>query len=216
MKKTILFQGDSVTDCGRNRCSDAELGDGYPRLIEASLGFDAPGVYRFVNRGISGDQVASVYKRLQADILDVKPDFMSLLIGVNDIWHPLDQGIITDTVELAALLETLVGEVQRALPQTTILLMAPFILRGAATEDLPDMPGRFDAFFSGVRSFAEQMQRVAERRNVLFLDLKSAFDDAAKKAEPSYWLADGVHPTAKGHELIKREWLRVFTQASQN
>ena len=206
--KTILFQGDSVTDCGRSRDNDSWLGSGYPLLIEAALGLDAPGEYRFINRGVSGDRVASVYKRRKEDIIDLKPDFMSLLIGVNDIWHPLNQGIITDTAELEAQLDTLICEVQSALPETKILLMAPFILRAAATDDSPDLPNRFSSFYRGVREIAERMQNLAAKRDVAFLDLQSAFEEAAKAAEPSYWLADGVHPTIKGHELIKRELLK--------
>ena len=206
--KTILFQGDSVTDCGRSRDNDSWLGSGYPLLIEAALGLDAPGEYRFINRGVSGDRVASVYKRRKEDIIDLKPDFMSLLIGVNDIWHPLNQGIITDTAKLEAQLDTLICEVQSALPETKILLMAPFILRAAATDDSPDLPNRFSSFYRGVREIAERMQNLAAKRDVAFLDLQSAFEEAAKAAEPSYWLADGVHPTIKGHELIKRELLK--------
>lgn len=210
--KTILFQGDSVTDCGRSRDNDSWLGSGYPLLIEAALGLDAPGEYRFINRGVSGDRVASVYKRRKEDIIDLKPDFMSLLIGVNDIWHPLNQGIITDTAELEAQLDTLICEVQSALPETKILLMAPFILRAAATDDSPDLPNRFSSFYRGVREIAERMQNLAAKRNVAFLDLQSAFEEAAKAAEPSYWLADGVHPTIKGHELIKRELLKKLKE----
>lgn len=210
--KTILFQGDSVTDCGRSRDNDAWLGSGYPLLVEAALGFDAPGEYRFINRGVSGDRVESVYKRRKEDIMDVKPDVMSLLIGVNDIWHPLNQGIITDTAELEALLDTLVCEVQSALPETKIVLMAPFILRAAATDDSPDLPNRFSLFYRGVREIAQRMQTLAERRNLAFLDLQNAFEEAAKTAEPSYWLADGVHPTIKGHELIKRELLKKLEE----
>ena len=210
--KTILFQGDSVTDCGRSRDNDSWLGSGYPLLIEATLGLDAPGEYRFINRGVSGDRVASVYKRRKEDIIDLKPDFMSLLIGVNDIWHPLNQGIITDTAELEAQLDTLICEVQSALPETKILLMAPFILRAAATDDSPDLPNRFSSFYRGVREIAERMQNLAAKRNVAFLDLQSAFEEAAKAAEPSYWLADGVHPTIKGHELIKRELLKKLKE----
>ena len=114
----------------------------------------------------------------------------------------------TDTAKLEAQLDTLICEVQSALPETKILLMAPFILRAAATDDSPDLPNRFSSFYRGVREIAERMQNLAAKRDVAFLDLQSAFEEAAKAAEPSYWLADGVHPTIKGHELIKRELLK--------
>ena len=85
--KTILFQGDSITDVDRTRDSDMYLGRGYAMLVEASLGADRPGQFRFLNRGISGNRVVDLYARIKKDMINLKPDYMSILIGINDVWH---------------------------------------------------------------------------------------------------------------------------------
>ena len=208
--KTFLFQGDSITDCGRSRDNDNWPGSGYPLLVEAALGTDAPGEYRFVNRGVSGDKIDDVCARLQADILDVAPDYMSLLIGVNDVWHRLDRGDPIDKAAYEKSYDELLQNIRATLPQTKLFLLEPFILRAAATDDRPDMPDRYNAFLAHMRDFAAVVKRLAEKYNLTFVELQRAFDEAAEKAEPSYWLADGVHPTVKGHELIKRELLKAF------
>ena len=85
--KTILFQGDSITDCGRNREMITSTGVGYPLLVKAQLGFENPGEYTFINKGISGNRIVDLYARIKADIINLKPDYISFLIGVNDVWH---------------------------------------------------------------------------------------------------------------------------------
>ena len=85
--KTILFQGDSITDCGRNREQLEGTGTGYPLLVKAQLGFENPGEYTFINKGISGNRIVDLYARIKADIINLKPDYISFLIGVNDVWH---------------------------------------------------------------------------------------------------------------------------------
>ncbi len=87
----ILFQGDSITDAGRSRTDDVPVGVGYPLLVKAALGFENPGKYEFFNRGISGDRIVDVYARIKSDIINLKPDVMSILIGVNDVWHELTE-----------------------------------------------------------------------------------------------------------------------------
>ena len=85
----ILFQGDSITDCGRSYNDNNNLGRGYPHLVEAELGYREPGQHEFFNRGISGNRIVDVYARIKRDIINLKPDVMSILIGVNDVWHEL-------------------------------------------------------------------------------------------------------------------------------
>ena len=87
MSKLILFQGDSITDAGRNRENDAGTGTGYPTFVKGELGLSNPGEYEFINRGISGNRIVDLYARIKADIINLKPDYMSILIGVYDVWH---------------------------------------------------------------------------------------------------------------------------------
>lgn len=87
--KTVLFQGDSITDMYRTSTQDEILGIGYPVLVAAQLGYEYPEKYKFINRGINGSRVVDVYARIKSDIINLKPDILSILIGVNDVWHEL-------------------------------------------------------------------------------------------------------------------------------
>lgn len=208
--KKILFQGDSITDCGRDRNHSEQVGTGYPNLIKAELGFEHPGKFAFYNRGVSGDRVLDVYARIVRDILHIQPDFMSILIGVNDVWHGLDWQNGTGLERYEKVYNVLIDEIKAELPDCRIIILEPFVLRGSATDDREDQPNRFELFYNGVREMANAARRVAEKHALPFVALQNKFDVMAQKADPSYWLADGVHPTAMGHELIKREWIRAF------
>ena len=89
MSKLIVFQGDSITDCGRNREDITSIGVGYAHMVKGQLGYEHPGEYEFINKGISGNRIVDVYARIKNDIINLKPDYMSLLIGVNDVGHEL-------------------------------------------------------------------------------------------------------------------------------
>ena len=90
MPKRILFQGDSITDCGRDRNNFYAMGGGYPNFVKAELGASYPNEYEFINRGISGDRIVDVYARIKRDFINLKPDYASILIGVNDTWHEVN------------------------------------------------------------------------------------------------------------------------------
>lgn len=202
--KTILFQGDSITDAGRDRENDVYDGMGYPRLVKGALGADYPNEYEFINRGISGNRIVDLYARMKIDILNLKPDVMSILIGVNDVWHEFWFGNGVDTEKFFKIYSMLIEEVKEALPDIKIMILEPFVLKCTATEE------HWDAFRADVEAKAEKARLVAEKYNLPFVPLLKLFDEAATKAPASYWLSDGVHPTAAGHELIKREWLKAF------
>ncbi len=202
----ILFQGDSITYAGRDMEDDTKLGRGYALLVEASLGFEDPEKYQFVNRGIGGDRVLDIYTRMRTDILDIKPDVMSILIGVNDVWHGLaesdKEGIDAD--KYYKIYDMLIEDIKRELPDLKIMILEPFVLKGWATEE------QLDSFNVEVRKRAAMAKKIAEKYNLPFIPLQEGFTELSKKAEESYWLYDGVHPTTLGHEYIKREWLKAF------
>lgn len=217
--KTILFQGDSITDCGRLRPTNNKfemfynklrkktpLGDGYPALVANEL----KGDYTFVNRGVSGDRVPDVYSRIVADIIKVKPDVMSLLVGVNDIWREFDQNCGTGLERYEKVYKILVEEILEELPDTKIMLMEPFMLEGTATRSTEAQKDRFEKFRKGVGEVAEVVKSIAEKYNLIFIPLQSVLSEAAEKYGAKEILSDGVHPTAKGHEVIKNEWLKAF------
>lgn len=201
----ILFQGDSITDADRNKQWNSHLGVGYPRLVEASLGFEEPGKHEFINRGISGNRIVDLYARMKADILNLKPDVMSILIGVNDVWHELGEnpnGVDAD--KFFKVYSLLIEEIKEALPNIKIIILEPFVLKGPSTTE------NWEYFAKEVPLRAEASRKIAEKFNLTFVPLQKGFDELSTKAPCEYWIGDGVHPTAKGHEFIKNEWLRAF------
>lgn len=208
--KTILFQGDSITDCFRSRDSYDNLGSGYPLLVKAELGYTYPGEYCFLNRGVSGNRIVDLYARIKADIINLKPDYISILIGVNDVWHEFYEhnGVFAEKFE--KIYAMLIEELREALPETKIMIMSPFCLRASATDNTTDCPEKWSVFSLEVRNRAEAAKRIAEKYGLTFVLLQEEFDKAAKGNENTYWLRDGVHPTEMGHELIKRAWINAF------
>lgn len=203
----ILFQGDSITDAGRDKKRQAandprSLGVGYPAHTaggilrdHASLGLQVH------NRGISGNKVPDLDKRWDKDCLDLKPDVLSILIGVNDIWHKLN-GRYDGTPQVyrdgfAALLE----RTKKALPNTKLVICEPFVLRCGAVNDswFPEFETR--------RKFARE---VANGAGALWVPFQEMFDEAvASGTKPEYWAGDGVHPSVAGHALMAKTWREV-------
>lgn len=207
--KTILFQGDSITDCGRGN----GLGNGYPLFVTAQLGYECPGKYDFINKGISGNRIVDVYARIKADIINLKPDYMSILIGVNDVWHEIDGHNGVDAEKFERIYCMLIEEIKQALPEIKIMIMEPFCLRASSTDNTETMPDRWDIFHSEVKKRAEKAKAVAQKYGLKFIPLQDKLDAAANITQDTYyWLGDGVHPTPKGHELIKREWIKAFNE----
>lgn len=201
----ILFQGDSITDAGRSRENHDNLGFGYPRLVEASLGYARPGKYEFANRGVSGNRVVDLYARMKADILNLKPDVMSILIGVNDVWHELGEnpnGVDED--KFFKVYCMLIEEIKEALPNIKIMILEPFVLQGCSTVN------NWEYFESETAKRGKRAKEVAEKYGLTFIPLQEGFNKLCKKAPSTYWTPDGVHPSAKGHEFIKNEWLKAF------
>lgn len=201
----ILFQGDSITDAGRDWNNDAQLGRGYAHLVEASLGFSEPGEHTFVNKGISGNRIVDLYARIKRDIINYKPDVMSILIGVNDVWHEIgDSPNGVDADKFFKIYSMLIEEIKEALPNIKIMILEPFVLEAGATE------ANWEFFKTETAKRAEMAKKIAEKFSLPFIELQKGFDELATKAPNAYWLGDGVHPTAKGHEFIKNEWLKAY------
>ena len=208
----VLFQGDSITDASRSRETDNNPGLGYPNLIKSQLMFEYPGEYEFFNRGISGNRVTDLLARMKVDMINLKPDVMSILIGVNDVWHEVDReparknGVRADFYE--TIYNLLISELKSALPTLRIMIMEPFVLEASATQ------AHWEEFKREVTLRAEAAKRVAQKNGLEYIPLQEKFDEACQKQPADYWLIDGVHPTAAGHELIAREWIKVFQQGN--
>ncbi len=201
-KDTILFQGDSITDCGRSREANAinnRLGDGYATLIAARLLAARPADrLTFLNRGISGNRIVDLYARIKADTVNLKPTVLSILIGVNDTWHEFGTQNGVSVPKYGRVYRDFLREVREELPGIRLVLCEPFVLPcGVVTQDwVTEMAQRRVV----VRELAREFKAV-------FVPFQGTFDQAVKQAPPAYWAADGVHPTIAGHELMAETWI---------
>lgn len=203
----ILFQGDSITDAGRdkkreNNANDKNaLGRGYVYSIAAQLLATQPNdKLKIYNRGISGNKVFQLADRWDKDCLGLKPDILSILIGVNDIWHALN-GRYDGTVEKYEKdYRALLKRTFTALPNLKLVICEPFVLRCGAVND------KWFPEFDKYRGVAKKMSK---EFNTLFVPFQSMFDDAVKEVSPSYWAGDGVHPSMAGAQLMAGEWLKT-------
>ena len=205
---TVLYQGDSITDAGRDRGSQGNanqaraLGTGYPMLLGCELLRDHAALgLQVYNRGISGHKVPDLDKRWQTDTLDLKPALLSILIGVNDIWHKLNgnyDGTVSDyETGFAALLT----RTRQALPDVTIVVCEPFVLHCGAIND------KWFPEFDQRRAAAK---KVASEAGTIWVPFQTMFDEAvAAGTPPNYWAGDGVHPSLAGHSLMTQTWRKV-------
>ena len=203
----ILFQGDSITDC--HRCKDEaavdlRLGMGYVLLCQAELTCEEPGRYEILNRGISGDRTTDLYARIKRDIINLKPDVLSILIGVNDVWREFEREDGVETERFEKVYNLLIEDVKAALPDIKIIILEPFLIPGSASE------GFYGKFLSQVKEKADVAKRMAEKYGLVFVPLQEKFEEFAAIAGADKLSHDGVHPNATGHELIKNEWLKGF------
>ena len=204
---TVLFQGDSITDAGRARehaaTANAQpvLGNGYAWLAAAGLlvrrGHDR---LRVFNRGISGNKVFQLADRWQADCLDLRPDVLSILIGVNDIWHTKN-GKYDGTVAVYARdYDALLTRTREALPRVQLVVCEPFVLRCGAIDD---------SWFPEFDEYRAAARQVADRHGARWVPFQSMFDAAVAYAPPEHWAEDGVHPSSAGAALMAQTWLEV-------
>ena len=194
--KTILFQGDSIPDAGRDRDDFYDLGKGYPVLVAGRMGLDAPGQFCFLNRGVSGDRIVDIYARMKRDILNLKPDVLTLLVGVNDVWHEFDLHNGVSAEKFRRVYHMLLTEIREALPDTKILLLEPYVIDGQATH------AYVDEFAAEVAKRANVVRALAEEFGLPFIPLQQPLDALCQKAPGDYWLADGVHPNTSFHQYI--------------
>ena len=204
--KTFLFQGDSITDANRDDENNFNfgLGCGYALLLASEIEKKNKGEIKFINRGNSGDRITDVYARIKEDIINLNPDFMSILIGVNDVSHELTMNCGVSPKKFRMIYELLIEEIVEALPEIKMFILEPFILKGTATEKL------WSEFNSEVRKMAEVSRQVAEKYNFDFVPLQEKFDELSSDGDTGYWSVDGVHPTSVGHQVIKEELQKVI------
>lgn len=205
--KTILFQGDSITDAGRNKESmnpntASALGTGYAALTAATLLGKFPAAdLKIYNKGISGNKVYQLAERWDKECLELKPDVLSILIGVNDFWHKLN-GRYDGTAEIyerdyRALLE----RTRQALPNIKLIICQPFAVKGGTAIN--------EKWFPDFTAYQDASRKIAGEFGAVFLPFQDVFDQALKQAPATYWCPDGVHPSPAGNFLMAQAWLKA-------
>jgi lysophospholipase L1-like esterase len=207
-KGNILFQGDSITDSGRNREDNSSntavaLGSGYAMLAGAKLLEKHPSLELNVyNRGISGNKVYQLAERWDKDCLGLKPDILSILIGVNDLWHKLN-GEYNGTLEIYRNDYTaLIQRTKNALPDVKLIICEPFAVPGVKAVD--------EKWYPEFITYQEAARSIAVQFGATFIPFQRIFDEAQKRAPGAYWTADGVHPTLAGAQLMAQAWVKAI------
>lgn len=195
--KTFLFQGDSITDAGRHRDEIGTGSYGYPTFVAGMLGAKYPNAFNFVNMGVSGDRSIDMLARIKRDGINHKPDIMTVLIGVNDVWHELQSGRNgIDADMYYAYFDMFLSQMKKMRPEIKIFVLEPFVLRASATDS------HWDVFSREVAMRAEKAKMLAEKHSLVFIPLQETFDRLAENAPVEHWLQDGVHPAPAGHCVI--------------
>ena len=194
----ILFQGDSVTDTGRDRSDPHDMGNGYPRYASAMMQDSfSDKEFEFVNLGISGNRTEHLVERLEADFIEIQPDIVSILIGVNDVWHHYSHGIETSDEQFEKNYRVVLDALKTR-TNARILMIQPFLLetvdpaKQAYTEEL----ARKQAI----------VKQLADEYADAYLPLDEILHRETEE-EPAYYAADGVHPTPDGACYIGEAYL---------
>ena len=198
-KARILFQGDSITDMARGRGTDPNhvLGHSYVFLIAAKYGAAFPELeIDFVNRGVGGSTVLDLEKRWQKETLDLKPNLLSILIGVND-----NRAVPVEQYD--KVYDKLIADAKAANPNVKLVLGEPFGLPVGPRKD------GWEAWNDGLTKRRAVVAKLAKAHGAALVGYQRVFDEAAKRAPAEYWIWDGVHPTYRGHQLMADEWVRT-------
>jgi len=204
----ILFQGDSITDAGRNKEESnynvaRALGTGYAMLASAQLLEKNPGMdLKIYNRGISGNKVPQLADRWDKDCLGLKPDILSIMIGVNDYWHRLNNNYAGNVKSYKDEFTALLERTKKELPDARLIIGEPYAVTGIKAVD--------DKWFPEFNGYQKAALEVADAFGAIFVPFQRVFDEAQKRAPGVYWTYDGVHPSVAGAQLLARAWLAAL------
>ncbi|MGB1127411.1 MAG: GDSL-type esterase/lipase family protein [Opitutales bacterium] len=209
----FLFQGDSITDMGRQRSQHQPgyknhyLGHSHAFILAGRLGHSFPYAgFEFVNRGISGNKLGDLKKRWEADALDVKPDVLTILVGINNVIT--GKGLDTFESDYRELLNAS----RRANPNLRIVLIDPFVQKIG----FPDHEVRWPIYRAEVDKMLVTVAKLAKEFDAVHIKMQGLFDEAAEAAPKGHWLWDGIHPSPQGYELIARHWLKAVSERWPN
>lgn len=199
-EQRVVFQGDSVTDTGRDRDDFFGLGNGYPAIVSGTIGSLFPETrIEFLNRGVGGDRVKDLKNRWKEDCLDLSPDWVSILVGINDCWRLYDSNDRTEPALFESNYRYLLQSA--AARGASLIVMEPFYL---------PVYREMEMWTEDLGPKIQIIRRLAREFKAVYVPLYGIFAEAATKREPSFWAEDGIHPTPEGHSLIARHWLKAL------
>ena len=203
----MLFIGDSITDCGRSPAGKyvnvEDMGSGYVMLVIGWLQALYPERNLcFVNKGVSGNTILDLKARWRGDVIDQKPDWLSIMIGINDVWRQFDRPhhmVGENYISPERFEETyqeLINQVRSDLKG--LIIASPFYLE----------PNREEPMRQRMDQYSKIAKNIAEKNDALFINTQQAFDDYLTRAHHMTLSADRVHPNVAGHTIIAREYLK--------
>ena len=198
----LIFQGDSITDAGRDKRNYHHMGNGYPKYAAELIAAAHPEIeFEFINFGISGNRTDQLFDRIYADGIAFQPDVISILIGINDIWHRKNNIFTTD-----AQIETNYRAILTLLREKTnakIVMLAPYVLDAASNCYLAD----------DLKTVLPIVRKLADEFADVYIPLDEIFEEALKtQPEPLYYSGDGVHPNANGAAFIGQKYAEAVEQ----
>lgn len=204
--KKICFLGDSITDMNRNKtCSNIPSSYGFSHVFfsEGYLSTNYPNEYSLINKGVSGSRIIDVYERIKSDLWNELPEYATILIGINDIWHgiDLDNGIELD--RFIKIFEMIIDETKEKSPRTKFIVIEPFFVPGKETSLHLDE-------FKKIYLYSSEIKKLCDNKNIPFITIQEKISCLSKKNGSNHYLYDGIHPSVAGSKLISDEWLKVF------
>lgn len=201
----FLFQGDSITDCSRSRLKQTDLGEGYVNLINYYLNTHLSHLdITCLNKGIYGNRTHNLCRRWERDCLDLSPDLLSILVGINDTWRRFDLHLVTTPEEFRDNYVYLLDSIRAHNPEIRLVLMSPFLL--------PVQAHQLE-WFDDLNEKIAIVQELAATYNAIYIPLQEVFNAHITPEKPNiYWTEDGVHPNPEGHILIAKTWVKAVLE----
>jgi lysophospholipase L1-like esterase len=203
----VLFQGDSITDWGRDKNKSmpndfGALGSGYVLLTAADMLREyASKNLKIYNKGVSGNKVFQLAERWDTDTIAIKPNVLSIMVGVNDYWHTITSGYKGTLDTYRTDYKKLLERTQQALPGVKLIIAEAFAMK--------DVKAVNDSWYPAFDGYRQVAREIADEFGAAFIPYQSVMDEALKLAPATYWSLDGVHPTPAGASLMSQAWLKA-------
>lgn len=203
---TLLFQGDSITDGNRTRNNDWNhlMGHGYVYIIAGKLWYQYPDAkLRIYNRGVSGNKVTDLEQRWQEDTIALKPDLLSILIGINDVAAFISGDTHFTPEQYEDKYRGLLTATKTQFPDVQFVLCEPFVLPVGQVKE------KFEMYTTEVEKRQAAVRKLAAEFNAVYIPFQDVFNKALQRAPADYWIWDGIHPMPAGHEAMALEWMKL-------